>query len=65
MKVTAALAALLAGSVVAYVDPGLHTTVYKADMQDSSPLSKRDVQFSWGSEKVRGVNIGGWLVLEP
>ena len=21
--------------------------------------------FAWGSEKIRGVNIGGWLVLEP
>ncbi|TVY26751.1 Glucan 1,3-beta-glucosidase [Lachnellula hyalina] len=28
-------------------------------------LSKRSVDFSWGSQKVRGVNIGGWLVLEP
>ncbi|KAK0509221.1 hypothetical protein JMJ35_008592 [Cladonia borealis] len=29
------------------------------------PLSKRTVNFSWGSENVRGVNLGGWLVLEP
>ncbi|OAL39838.1 hypothetical protein AYO20_00750 [Fonsecaea nubica] len=28
-----------------------------------SPLNKR--QFSYGSTPVRGVNIGGWLVLEP
>lgn len=21
--------------------------------------------YAWGSETVRGVNIGGWLVLEP
>ncbi|KAL2054819.1 hypothetical protein ABVK25_005123 [Lepraria finkii] len=28
-------------------------------------LSKRSVDFVWGSEKVRGVNTGGWLVLEP
>ncbi|KAF2203320.1 glycoside hydrolase [Delitschia confertaspora ATCC 74209] len=26
---------------------------------------KRGVAFKWGSEKIRGVNIGGWLVLEP
>jgi hypothetical protein len=26
---------------------------------------KRAVAFNWGTEKVRGVNIGGWLVLEP
>ncbi|KIY02226.1 uncharacterized protein Z520_02364 [Fonsecaea multimorphosa CBS 102226] len=29
----------------------------------SSPLNKR--QFTYGSTPVRGVNIGGWLVLEP
>lgn len=26
---------------------------------------KRQVAFNWGSETIRGVNIGGWLVLEP
>ncbi|POS85368.1 hypothetical protein EPUL_003655 [Erysiphe pulchra] len=28
-------------------------------------ISPRKVNFNWGSEKVRGLNIGGWLVLEP
>jgi len=23
------------------------------------------LNFDWGSETIRGVNIGGWLVLEP
>ncbi|KAH6681375.1 glycoside hydrolase superfamily [Halenospora varia] len=31
----------------------------------TSSLTKRSVSFAWGSEKVRGLNIGGWLVLEP
>ncbi|KAJ9668356.1 glucan exo-1,3-beta-glucosidase [Coniosporium apollinis] len=31
----------------------------------AAPHSKRKVAFNWGSEKIRGVNIGGWLVLEP
>ncbi|KAI9753842.1 MAG: hypothetical protein M4579_004970 [Chaenotheca gracillima] len=26
---------------------------------------KRSVDFDWGSETVKGLNIGGWLVLEP
>ncbi|KAL8740803.1 MAG: hypothetical protein Q9190_006529 [Brigantiaea leucoxantha] len=30
-----------------------------------TPVSKRNVDFKWGTDKVRGVNIGGWLVLEP
>jgi glucan 1,3-beta-glucosidase len=29
----------------------------------SSPIAKR--QFAYGSTPVKGVNIGGWLVLEP
>ncbi|KAF2711909.1 glycoside hydrolase family 5 protein [Pleomassaria siparia CBS 279.74] len=28
-------------------------------------LQKRGPSFSYGSEKVRGVNLGGWFVLEP
>jgi len=31
----------------------------------SHQFSKRSVDFSYGSDMVRGVNIGGWLVLEP
>ncbi|KAI4258103.1 MAG: hypothetical protein LQ352_001346 [Teloschistes flavicans] len=31
----------------------------------ATPIYRRDVDFNWGSTKVRGVNIGGWLVLEP
>lgn len=30
-----------------------------------SRLSERGVSFNYNDEKVRGVNIGGWLVLEP
>lgn len=26
---------------------------------------KRDLKFNFGQDKVRGVNLGGWLVLEP
>ncbi|KAH9880942.1 hypothetical protein IAQ61_001236 [Plenodomus lingam] len=29
------------------------------------PTEKRDVDFKWGTDMIRGVNIGGWLVLEP
>ncbi|KAI4944152.1 hypothetical protein J4E91_009007 [Alternaria rosae] len=30
-----------------------------------STLHERSVAFDWGTDKVRGVNIGGWLVVEP
>ena len=43
-----------------------------ATFGDALPLDliskiKRDdsLKFSFGSEKVRGVNLGGWFVLEP
>ncbi|KAF2626268.1 glycoside hydrolase family 5 protein [Macroventuria anomochaeta] len=35
------------------------------DAAPSSTPSKRGVDFNWGGTKVRGVNLGGWLVLEP
>ena len=32
-----------------------------------STIEQRNVAYNWSSmtDKVRGVNIGGWLVLEP
>ncbi|KAF2839339.1 glycoside hydrolase family 5 protein [Patellaria atrata CBS 101060] len=30
-----------------------------------STISPRNTPFTWGSTKIRGVNLGGWLVLEP
>ncbi|KAH4799929.1 hypothetical protein HBH61_219570 [Parastagonospora nodorum] len=30
-----------------------------------APTEKRGVNFGWGQEKIQGLNIGGWLVLEP
>jgi glucan 1,3-beta-glucosidase len=38
------------------------TAVANADFP--STLHERGVDFNWGSDKVRGVNLGGWLVLE-
>jgi len=36
-------------------------------LSSASPLTpaKRAPSFAYGSEKVRGVNTGGWFVLEP
>ncbi|KAL7422509.1 hypothetical protein Q5752_003157 [Cryptotrichosporon argae] len=38
-----------------------------AALPTASPLAQRDVSpsFAYGTDKIRGVNIGGWLVLEP
>jgi len=33
-------------------------------MAHSDVIRKRDLTFPYGSQKVRGVNLGGWLVLE-
>ncbi|TAQ85319.1 hypothetical protein B7494_g6357 [Chlorociboria aeruginascens] len=52
------LAALLAALLAA-------ASVGAAPAASSAPQSKRTIAFSYGSEKVRGLNIGGWLVLEP
>ena len=44
-------------------------TLLAAQSITSSPLQRRQnppgLNFNWGSEVIRGVNIGGWLVLEP
>ncbi|WPH00594.1 putative Exo-beta-1,3-glucanase [Acrodontium crateriforme] len=37
-----------------------------AALAAAAPSQKRGPSgFNWGNEKIRGVNIGGWLVLEP
>ncbi|APA09967.1 hypothetical protein SS1G_05775 [Sclerotinia sclerotiorum 1980 UF-70] len=36
-----------------------------ATLVASKPIYQRKVDFAYGSTPVRGVNIGGWLVLEP
>lgn len=30
-----------------------------------SPFKREQMKFGFGSEKIRGVNLGGWFVLEP
>lgn len=32
---------------------------------DATPLLKKSLSFDYNNEKVRGVNLGGWFVLEP
>lgn len=43
----------------------LATVTNAAPASPMSRLSKRDLPFDFGNDKVRGVNLGGWLVLEP
>ncbi|KAI1764497.1 glucan 1,3-beta-glucosidase precursor [Hypoxylon sp. FL1150] len=40
-------------------------SVSQAAPQGITIPTKRDLKFAFGSEKIRGVNLGGWLVLEP
>lgn len=60
---TALLAALAADLVTGYVHESYHRSMILLTILSSLPLKKRD--FAYGSTPVRGVNIGGWLVLEP
>ncbi|KAA8575529.1 hypothetical protein MFRU_002g00270 [Monilinia fructicola] len=40
-------------------------TLLTATLVAAKPIYQRGVDFAYGSTPVRGVNIGGWLVLEP
>jgi len=51
---------LLKNTITALLAAGLATT-----LPTNEPLSKRSAAFAFGDTKVRGLNIGGWLVLEP
>lgn len=53
LKVAAAATALLASFGNA------------APATQMSPVDKRSLKFNFGGDKVRGVNLGGWFVLEP
>ncbi|KAF2139792.1 glycoside hydrolase family 5 protein [Aplosporella prunicola CBS 121167] len=41
------------------------TIVLCALVARANAIGKRDTTFTWGIDKLRGVNIGGWLILEP
>ncbi|MCJ1400043.1 exo-1,3-beta-glucanase [Xylographa trunciseda] len=43
----------------------LFTTLLALGTASAVPIFRRDVAFDFETEIVRGVNIGGWLVLEP
>ncbi|KAL8850563.1 MAG: hypothetical protein Q9221_004520 [Calogaya cf. arnoldii] len=45
--------------------PQFTALVLAASVVVANPIYQRDVDFKWGTDKVRGVNLGGWLVLEP
>jgi hypothetical protein len=41
-----------------------HSKLTRCNQPHSDVIRQREVTFSYGSEKVRGVNLGGWFVLE-
>ncbi|MCJ1286828.1 exo-1,3-beta-glucanase [Xylographa opegraphella] len=43
----------------------LFTAILALGAAHATPILRRDAAFNFGNEIVRGVNIGGWLVLEP
>lgn len=63
--VLAAAASLVNAAPVKYaIITRVHQLVQYPNIQ-ARTIRERRVGFDWGSTKVRGVNIGGWLVLEP
>jgi hypothetical protein len=40
-------------------------SVLSTPLQTKRQDNPAGLNFDWGSEVIRGVNIGGWLVLEP
>lgn len=69
MRTQLSIAAVLAaaGPLVAAAPARYEISLLITALTDipDSDLHRRQVDFAWGSEKVRGVNIGGWLVIEP
>jgi hypothetical protein len=65
LPITAMLAAVasLVAAAPRYVP--FHPNSLSSANHIRSILHDRSVAFDWGTDKVRGVNIGGWLVLEP
>lgn len=53
MRFSTLIAAFMVGAVTA------------APASSASPIQSRSTTFNLGKDKVRGLNIGGWLVLEP
>jgi len=43
----------------------LALTAALLSMINASPLQQRQLSFDYNNDKVRGVNLGGWFVLEP
>lgn len=41
------------------------TRIASTDSLIDSTLGRRDLSFDYNSQTVRGVNLGGWFVLEP
>jgi hypothetical protein len=57
----AAACSLVAAVPAKYVSV---TRISGRTLTSASDLHARGVNFNWGTDKVRGVNLGGWLVLE-
>ncbi|KAJ9115610.1 hypothetical protein QFC20_000935 [Naganishia adeliensis] len=56
---------LVAAAVCTTAAPTLKPGTTVIERQFNETLSKRDTGFNYGGTDVRGVNLGGWLLLEP
>lgn len=62
---SATITSLVAAAPTRYVVPAVMTVPLKDSTNLHSTFHERGVWFDWAHDMVRGVNIGGWLVLEP
>lgn len=54
---------LVAAAVTTIAAPALKPGTTVIERQFNETLSKRDTGFNYGGSNIRGVNLGGWLLL--
>lgn len=62
-RILSLASALVAAAVSTNAAPTLKAGTTVIERQFNETLSKRDTGFDYGGSDIRGVNLGGWLLL--